>query len=223
MKILAIQTSSKICAVALLEDENLIKEKIIDDNNTHSVKLMPLIDELLRETNSKLEEIDLFACDKGPGSFTGIRIGLTTVKAFMDVTDKKAVGITSLEALAYGVENDGIICSLIDAKNENVYYGIFRKNSNNIEQVEELQFNNINELLKELKGKKEKITFIGDASLNYKQAIKDILKGNAIFLPIEGNKLNAKNIGLAAYKNRKKAVDSNNLVPVYLRKSNAER
>lgn len=223
MKILAIQTSSKICAVALLEDENVIKEKIIDDNNTHSVKLMPLIDELLRETNTTLEEIDLFACDKGPGSFTGIRIGLTTVKAFMDVTDKKAVGITSLEALAYGVENDGLICSLIDAKNENVYYGIFRKSSNNIEQVEELQFNNINQLLNSLKEIKEKITFIGDASLNYKQAIKDILKGNAIFLPIEGNKLNAINIGLAAYKNRGKAVDSNNLVPVYLRKSNAER
>lgn len=90
MKILSIETSGKVCGVALAEDDKLIKEKIIEDENTHSVKLMPLLDELLKETNVKISDIDLFACDIGPGSFTGIRIGVSTVKAFLDVTNKKA-------------------------------------------------------------------------------------------------------------------------------------
>ena len=119
MKILAVETSSKVCSVALAEDDKLIKEEILEDENTHSVKLMPLIDKLLSETNNKLEDVDLFAVDKGPGSFTGIRIGIATIKAFMDVTNKKGIGITSLETLAYNVKEDSIICSLIDAKNEN--------------------------------------------------------------------------------------------------------
>ena len=70
MKILSIETSGKICAVALLENNKLIKEEIIEDENTHSVKLMPLIDKLLKNTNTNLSNIDLFACDIGPGSFT---------------------------------------------------------------------------------------------------------------------------------------------------------
>lgn len=125
MKVLSIETSGQICAVALTEDKNLIKELIIEDENTHSVKLMPLIDNLLKETNIKLSDIDLFSCDIGPGSFTGIRIGVSTIKAFIDVTNKKAVGITSLETLARNVEEDGLICALIDAKNDNVYCRFF--------------------------------------------------------------------------------------------------
>lgn len=89
MKILSIETAGSICAVALSEDDKLIKEEILDDGNTHSVKLMPLLDKLLKETNTQISDIDLFACDIGPGSFTGIRIGVSTVKAFLDVTDKK--------------------------------------------------------------------------------------------------------------------------------------
>ena len=90
MKILSIETSGKVCAVALLEDNKLIKEEIIEDENTHSIKLMPLVDKLLKQTNTKISDIDLFACDIGPGSFTGIRIGVSTIKAFLDVTDKNA-------------------------------------------------------------------------------------------------------------------------------------
>ena len=80
MKIISIETSGKVCAVALTEDKNLIKEEIIEDENTHSVKLMPLVDKLLNESNTKVNDIDLFACDIGPGSFTGIRIGVSIKK-----------------------------------------------------------------------------------------------------------------------------------------------
>lgn len=86
MKILAIDTSSKICSVSILEDKNLIIEKHNDDEKTHSQKLMPLIDEIFKESKYSLEDMGLLACCIGPGSFTGLRIGISTVKAFSDVT-----------------------------------------------------------------------------------------------------------------------------------------
>lgn len=224
MKILAIETSSKVCAVALLENDKLIQEKILEDENTHSVKLMPLVDELLRETKTNIQDIDLFACDKGPGSFTGIRIGIATVKAFADVTNKRVMGITSLEALAYNVEQEGIICSLIDARNENVYCGFFQKVNHKITQVNELEFNNINNVLNFANSLEKPITFVGNSSEVYKDVIKSKLKEKATFVDREeDNKLNARNIALAAFKKKEEAADTNSLRPTYLRKSNAER
>lgn len=224
MKILGIETSSKICAVALSEDDKLIKEKILEDENTHSVKLMPLVDELLKETKVNIKDIDLLACDKGPGSFTGIRIGIATIKAFVDVTNKNVIGITSLETLAYNVEQDGIICAIIDAKNENVYCGFFERNENEIKQIEDLQFENINNILKHAKELSKKIVFVGNASEVYKDMIKSELNDKAIFLEDrEKNKLNARNINLAAFNKKEKAGGTNSLIPMYLRVSSAER
>lgn len=224
MKILGIETSSKICAVALSEDDKLIKEKILEDENTHSVKLMPLVDELLKETKVNIKDIDLLACDKGPGSFTGIRIGIATIKAFVDVTNKNVIGITSLETLAYNVEQDGIICAIIDAKNENVYCGFFERNENEIKQIEDLQFENINNILKHSKELSKKIVFVGNASEVYKDMIKSELNDKAIFLDDrEKNKLNARNINLAAFNKKEKAGGTNSLIPMYLRVSSAER
>ena len=83
---------------------------------------MPLIDELFKDTNLTLDNIDLLACSQGPGSFTGIRIGIATIKAFADAKNIPVVGVTSLESLAYNITESGLIVSLIDAKNENVYF-----------------------------------------------------------------------------------------------------
>lgn len=224
MKILSIETSSNVCAVALLEDNKNLKEIFLDDKNTHSVKLMPLIEELLELTNTQLEEIELFAVDKGPGSFTGIRIGIATVKAFMDAKNKKGIGISSLEGLAYNVDKDGYICSIIDAKNDNIYYGLFEKKENKIIECEKKDFSNIKELLEKLKNENKKIIFVGNAVEIHKEIIKEQLKENAQLITDENiNKLNARNIGLAAFYNRENAGDSNSIIPTYLRKSNAER
>ena len=127
MKILAIDTASEICSVAILEDFNLICHLYTDDSNTHSVTLMPLINEILEKNYLSIKDIDLFACNKGPGSFTGIRIGISTIKAFGDVTLKPCIGISSLKALAYLIAkpSDAYVCSLIDAKHGNVYAGLF--------------------------------------------------------------------------------------------------
>lgn len=223
MKILSIETSGKVCAVALTEDENLIKEEILEDENTHSVKLMPLVDKLLKETNHNITDIDLFACDIGPGSFTGIRIGVSTVKAFIDVTNKKAIGATSLEILAQNVKEDGIICTLIDAKNSNVYFGMFEKSGDICKPIEEFRFDNINNIINLVKNKNKKIFFVGNGSTAYKDMIESELKNATVLLRKEENELNARNIGKIAFQNKNQAVDTNNLKPIYLRASNAER
>ena len=127
MKILSIDTASNLCTVAVLENEKCIKEIIVDDARNHSEKIMPVIEQALLESNLVLQNIDLIVCDKGPGSFTGIRIGVGTVLAFKDSLNIPCIGISSLEALAYNINTDGIICSLIDAKNNNVYFGVFEK------------------------------------------------------------------------------------------------
>lgn len=223
MKTLSIETSGKVCAVALLENEKLIKEEIIEDENTHSVKLMPLVDKLLNETKTKISDIDLFACDIGPGSFTGIRIGVSTIKAFLDVTNKKAVGISSLEALAYNLETDEIVCSLIDAKNENVYCGFFKKENGIYTKIDDLIFDNINNIIELAKNKNKKIIFIGNGSIVYKDVIESKMKKAEVILDEETNKLNARNVALTACYKSNEAVNSNELVPMYLRKSSAER
>lgn len=221
MKILAIETASKVCGVSLLEDNNLIKESLLEDENTHSVKLMPLVDETLKEANLTIKDIDLFACDKGPGSFTGIRIGIATIKGFADATMKKVIGITSLESLAYGENTNGIICAMIDAKNENVYYGFFLKTDEKCKQINKLQFGTVEEVLAEAYNLKEQITFVGDGSITYKNQIESKLKEIAKFG--KNNKFNSTNIGMLAFLRKEEATDTDHLSPDYLRVSNAER
>ena len=194
--------------------------EIIEDENTHSVKLMPLVDKLLKENNTNINDIDLFACDIGPGSFTGIRIGVSTIKAFLDVTNKKAVGVTSLEILAETVQEDGIICSLIDAKNKNVYLGLFEKIENELKPIEDFKFDNINNIINSVKNINKKIIFVGDGSIAHKDMIECELENAKI---IETGILNARNIGKIAFERKEQAVDTHNLKPIYLRASNAER
>lgn len=223
MKILSINTSSNICSVALLEDTTLIKKLTINDANTHSVKLMPLINELFNSTNLSLQDIDLFACDKGPGSFTGIRIGISTIKAFCDVTNKPSIGISSLTSLAYLSNHEGLICSLIDAKNDNVYYGLFEHKNGTYTQIGELLADNIHDITKILKLCNKPVFFVGNGSSIYKDMLESNLKENAI---IQDNtkycNLSAYHTGLAAF-NTFNQNENPPLSPLYLKKSNAER
>ena len=125
MKILAIDTSSSNASVAILEDQNVLIELNNEDEKTHSQKVMPMIDEAFKNIGLCLDDINLISCGVGPGSFTGVRIGIATAKAFVDSKNIYANGVTSLESLAYNLNTEGYICSLIDAGHENVYAGFF--------------------------------------------------------------------------------------------------
>ena len=127
MKILSLDTSSDICCVSILEDEKEIAKLQLDKGKTHSENLMPLISSILKNNNLTLSQIDLFVCDKGPGSFTGIRIGIATIKAFTDSLNIPSIGVNSLEVLASSITSNGLVASIIDAKNENCYLALYNK------------------------------------------------------------------------------------------------
>lgn len=220
MKILSIDTSSKICGVAILDDTKLLKEVSQDNGLTHSETLMPIIKDTLEELNLSLKDIELIVCDKGPGSFTGIRIGVATTKAFSDSLDIKSIGVSSLEALAYNVKEDGVICSLIDAKNNNVYVGIFEKIGDNFLLRRDFSAENIIDVLNELKDTKYCTTFVGDGAIAYKEIINTHLPSKCKF--IDNNDISAYNLGLAGLKNFNDG-NLNDVLPLYLRKPQAER
>ena len=219
MKILSIDTASDLCTVAVLEDKNCIREIIVNDARNHSEKIMPVIQQSLAETNLSLKDIDLFVCDKGPGSFTGIRIGVGTVLAFQDSLNIPCVGISSLEALAYNVKQDGLICTLIDAKNNNVYLGLFKLENNEYTQICDLQFKTIDEAISILKEYILPITFVGDGAVTHKDLLKTNFE-NCLFT--EKNELSSYSLGIAGFEKYKKGIQTS-LMPLYLRKSQAER
>lgn len=230
MRILAVDTSSKNCSVAIVEvDENknynIIAFENSDDEKTHSQKLMPIVDKVFKEHNLTLKDMDLLACCVGPGSFTGIRIGIATMKAFADVTNIKTVSVTSLESLSYNIEEDGIIIPIIDCKNNNVYSAIFSKENNTYKQIGKNISDNIDNAISLYKANAENknITFVGDGSILYKDLLTSRLSNKLIF----SNKNTQSSISLAkcAYDKYLEGLygDSNNLSPLYLRKSQAER
>ena len=193
MKILAVDTSSAICSVAILEDDKLIDKNELDDGKTHSENLMPLLDELLKRNSIDIKDIEMIACTVGPGSFTGIRIGVATIKPIAEVLNVKVASVMSLEALARNVENKETIVSLIDARNNQVYAGIFDKNYN---KKEEYIADDINEVIKILE-KYETITFVGNGAILHKELLTNSLK-NVEF--VENNKQTAENVGKIGYK-----------------------
>ena len=223
MKILSIETSSDICAVCILEDKTKIKEITLSKGRTHSETLLPIINQIFEETNLSLNDIDLLVCDIGPGSFTGIRIGVSTAKAFIDAKKIPSIGISSLEALAYNVSTDGVICPIIDAKNNQVYTCIFNYD-NGLYSLEHNFFaDDINVILNILKKKNANITFVGDGINSYKEQIENNFKNSNICINYsENNDLNAYNLGIAGY-NKFIKNEKCDVLPLYLKKPQAER
>lgn len=209
MKILAISTSSNTCSVALLEDDKCIQELNICNEKTHSEKLMPLIDEILKNNNMALSNIDLIACDNGPGSFTGIRIGVSTIKALAEAKQIPVVSCSSLEGLAYNVTGFDYICSILDARNNQIYSAIFDNDYNLISDYFADDINNLLPIFKNY----ENMAYVGDGA-KYVNISTDF-----------DNTIHSKNIGICGYKKYLQGLATNpdNLNVLYLRKSQAER
>ena len=218
MLVLSVDTSSSVCAVSLQENYNLIDEIDLDNGKTHSENFMPIVAEILEKNNKELKDINLIAAVVGPGSFTGIRIGIASIKALAEVYNIPVVEVTSLESLARNVEVKNVVCSLIDAKNNQVYAGIFDAN---YEKLEDYIADDINTVIESLK-KYNNIILVGDGS----EKFADLLKENLVEVEFSNeNKQKAFSAGLIGLKkfekNEVKNADSIN--PIYLRKSQAER
>ena len=219
MKILAVDTSSEICSVAILENDNVIVENSLNDGKTHSENLMTIMENTLEENKIKLSDIDLIACSVGPGSFTGIRIGVSSIKAIAEVLDVPVAAVTSLEALAKNVElKDVTIVSLIDAKNDQVYAGIFDDEYN---KKEEYIADSIYTVIERVKGY-DNVIFVGIAAVKYKELLDSNFENVVV---AENNLQSASSVGKIGYKKHKEKdlTSADTIMPMYLRKSQAER
>ena len=230
MKILSIDTSSNICGVSILDDNKLICNLDNNTGRTHSENLMPMVKEALSKAKLTLKEFDLIVCDIGPGSFTGIRIGIATTKAFNDILNIPCIGISSLEALAYNInDNSHLVCSILDCKNDNCYFALYEKIYNNYQTLIEPQAEDINSTISILESyitdnfNNYYITFIGDGSKFFKSQILGAFK-EAQISDKKLDLLNSYNLGICGFKKYMNGETTDEeILPLYLKKPQAQR
>ncbi|HOJ09466.1 MAG TPA: tRNA (adenosine(37)-N6)-threonylcarbamoyltransferase complex dimerization subunit type 1 TsaB [Clostridiales bacterium] len=241
MKILAADTSSAVASVAVMEDSTLLGEYTLNHKKTHSQKLVPMINEILKNLELTPEEIDAFAVSIGPGSFTGLRIGVTTIKAMAYALQKQAIGVPTLDTLAFNIPFcDSLICPIIDARNNQVYTSLYEWKGKKQERLSEYVGITIGELIDTVKAKNREAFFVGDGVNVYKDTLLAELGNRCIFPPNNLLLQRASAVAEIAIHmqvdgkgfeneiNTDKTNENNleswlTMVPFYLRKSQAER
>jgi len=242
MNVLGIDTSTKKANVCIKKNEEIFN-KSIDNEITHSEKLLPLIDECLHEANLNLSDINYLTCSVGPGSFTGIRIGIATIKAFAKVLNVPVYSFSSLDILAYTniSSNSDYVISMMDAKNNRVYYCLYKViKSNDFNVLESLMdysndiidiaLENINNiLLKEISNSLPSLKIIGDCANNYENICVNTLKDKFNNITIANTTISSdtlinmtENYIKCGYDNKFKK-DYLTLDALYVRPSQAER
>ncbi len=220
MLILAIDTSTNAGTVALYSSESgLVGEISINIKKTHSENIMVAIDNLLKLTEKTIQDVDKFAVSIGPGSFTGIRIGVAAAKGLAYSTGKTIAGINELDAIAHGAaETDCEIIPIIDARKERGYYCCYKYENGKIVRKDEYGVGEIREYLEDKKDRK--ILFMGDGAIKYSELIKEVMGENAKFAMKSLSLPRAAVIGEIGIE----AEDNlYTLEPFYLSKAQAER
>lgn len=165
MTILGVESSAMSAGAAVLKDGKIISESYLNVGLTHSETLMTLVDTALKNSGLAVNDIDAFAVSKGPGSFTGIRIGISAVKGMCFAIDKPVYGISTLKAMAWGAAiEDVIICPVMDARCMQVYNALFTYNGNKLIRLCDDRALKLNELYEEIKNSDKKILLVGDGS-----------------------------------------------------------
>jgi tRNA threonylcarbamoyladenosine biosynthesis protein TsaB len=216
MKILAVETSGKTFSIALNEDGKTIAYFYYDCGRIHSETIIPAIEKLIKDTKNTLDAIDKFAISTGPGSFTGIRIGMTVVKTFAQALNKPIAGVDTLAILESSfVWRKGIkIVPAIDALRNEVYV---KDNFNKTG----ITIKNIDDFIKHLQKYKNKILIIGDVAINHKEKLSKSLGINSVFLPCFMHTPKAHTLAEMAYYSIK-SVHYSKIQPLYIRRSWAE-
>ena len=165
MRVLAIDVSALAASAALTQDGKLLGEFFLNVGLTHSVTLLPMVTQLLRHAGVRADDVDLFAVTNGPGSFTGVRIGVATVKGLAMAADKPCVGISSLEAIAYNLPFcQGLVCCAMDARRDQVYTALFRSENGRMERLLPDSAMAVTALGERLKAYDGPVTFLGDGA-----------------------------------------------------------
>ncbi|MEF2901985.1 MAG: tRNA (adenosine(37)-N6)-threonylcarbamoyltransferase complex dimerization subunit type 1 TsaB [Terrisporobacter sp.] len=224
MKILGIDTSTMAANVAVLEDDKLICEYTINTKKTHSQKLMPMIENMLKLSDLDIKEIDAIAICVGPGSFTGLRIGMATAKAMAHVNNIPLIGVNSLEILGANMDLcNRNICSILDAQRNQVYMNKYILKDYKITELEEISIKAIDELLEEISSSNEDWVLVGEAVYKYKEKIEEI---SNITIPSPANNITKASTLCFVARDKMLANDQvyncYNINPMYIRKSQAE-
>ena len=222
MKIFAVATSSAVASAAIVDGDKLLCEFTLNNGLTHSQTLMPMVKEVFEKSGLSVDDIDLFAVCEGPGSFTGLRIGITTVKGLSHAAKKPIAGVNTLEAMCYNLPFCPFVISpIMDARRGEVYNGFYRMRDGKAEELCPPRAIPLTKCLEEIRQMGEKAVFLGDAVPVFKDVIENELKDLAIFAPQGANMQRASSVAEAAkFKTPQKYSE---LVPTYLRKSQAER
>lgn len=227
MQVLALDCTAKSVSVAMAEDGMLIGDFFLNVPVTHSETLLPMCEQLLKNTGKNIETIDAFAVTAGPGSFTGVRIGISAVKGLAFAKKQPVFSFSTTEAMALGFKNivgfSGTICCLMDARCNQFYNALFEIKNGKIRRLVEDRIIILQDLVNELKMQyNENVIFVGDGAKLFFKAANDTTLGvlapeqllfqKASYIAIEAS-LNKANLGISPEQIR----------PVYLRKSQAER
>lgn len=235
MKILGIESAGLTASCAISEDNRLLCEYLLNHNKTHSEKLMPLIIKALEDREIKLNDIDIIAISKGPGSYTGLRIGAAIAKGLAqaisydrpkDIEDMPIVAVPTMQALAANVfDSSRYIIPILDAKSGRIYSGIYKWENSSLITIKEQFAADIEELADIIKSLEGEAILNGDGSVNYREILEKNLNSKIIFAPEKYNILCASSVNFIAYQMIKenKLMSFNDFSPEYLRLSQAER
>lgn len=227
MKILALDSSGLVASVAIVQDDNLIAEYTTNYKKTHSQTLLPMLDEVVRMTETDKKSFDLLAVAAGPGSFTGLRIGSATVKGLALAWDIPVVAVPTLEALAYNAWGSRrIICPIMDARRRQVYTGLYRFDKDDkMEVLMDQVPMDIDELIEVLGDRGEEVLFVGDGIDVYADTIRQKMTVPFSFAPAHMNKQRAGSVAVAAKRRYEEGIytSGDDFAPEYLRQSQAER
>jgi tRNA threonylcarbamoyladenosine biosynthesis protein TsaB len=222
MKVLALETATMAGSIAIVDDEELIGEVKVNIKVAHAERLMDSIDWLLRASRISIKDIDAFAVSIGPGSFTGLRIGLSTAKGFCYSTNKPIIPVPTLDAFARTLTFcPYLICPMLDARKNEVYTGLYKWEGNLCKKIIPETAIKPDDFLKEIK---DPTIFTGEGVKIYKKLITETLQNKAIFAPASKMSPSASSVAEIAIEKLKEGIniDPFSLTPFYIRKSEAE-
>lgn len=225
MIVLSIDSATESASCAVLDNEKLLGEVSLNNKKQHSIVLMPLVDNLLKNLQLNIKDIDGYVVSKGPGSFTGLRIGMSMIKGLSQGSGKPFVSISSLDALAHNMAyTDGIICPILDALRDNVYTAFYSFKNGILVKNSDYMILHIDELIEMLNKEGTSATFIGDAVDKFRVKLSECLS-SVLFAPKHLNLVRASSLGELGMKLLEQGMhdDLYTSAPIYLRKPQAER
>ena len=219
MRIFAADTSSFPASVAVFEDGVILGEYAVRNKKKHSQNLMPMTERLLADIDMDISETDIFAVTVGPGSFTGLRIGISTVRAFAQALKKQVVGISTFEALAYNFAGtDSVVVPMLDARRDEVFAAAYEFCGGSHRELIAPCVMTVGEICEKFRDRN--VIYTGDGMLAHRD---ELARENAVLAPAHLCEVRAGALAALASEKTGEAVHHDNIKPLYLRKSQAER